>query len=159
MLAHHIYEVQKIQKTHQIHNASPKAPGTENCTHHDVSNQINSRCTNEDIKCLPGCRKEYRTSHKVNCGHIHTIEHSHHTVWGGHVPQVPQWHNASAYGFISSCRCICVLSLDTSNHQTEHFRFTHSDKHCYFCVSKCLVNCSCSQQLQCLIKLKMSKLY
>jgi len=82
LLAHHIYEVQKIQKTHQIHNASPKAPGTEYCTQHDVSNQINSRCTNEDIKCLPRCREEYRTSHKVYCGHIHTIEHSRHTVWG-----------------------------------------------------------------------------
>jgi len=83
LLAHHIYEVQKIQKTHQIHNASPKAPGTEYCTQHDVSNQINSRCTNEDIKCLPRCGEEYRTSHKVYCGHIHTTEHSRHTVWGG----------------------------------------------------------------------------
>ena len=27
---------------------------------------------------------------------------------GGDVPQVPQWHNASTYGFTSSCRCMYV---------------------------------------------------
>ena len=71
LLAHYIYEVQ-YQKTHEIHDASPKAPGTEYCIQHDVSNQINSRCTNEDIKCLPRCGEEYRTNESQSLLWAHT---------------------------------------------------------------------------------------
>jgi len=46
---------------------------THRVLQHEISNQINSRCTNENIKCLPRCGEEYRASHKVYCGHIQAL--------------------------------------------------------------------------------------